>query len=121
MKFISGLNIRRLMRVHHLTIRMLATRMNITMKRVRAVRQDGITGECMCLDWYEAITGKGIFAPKVSLPDGYNGATMVFFAAPVETHGDLVKLHCAEPGRDFLMAWTLSTDVATAVSNQVHS
>lgn len=61
---LSGDNIRRLMRIHRMTIRALAVRMNITMKRVREVRLHGVTGECMSLDWYEAITGKGIFANK---------------------------------------------------------
>ena len=56
MKSLSGSAITRLMRVHKLTIRSLAKRMNITMKRVREVRALGVTGACMCRDWYEAIT-----------------------------------------------------------------
>lgn len=64
MKAISGWNICRLMRKHKMTIRGLASRMNITMKRVREVRQNGVAGHCMCLDWYEAITGTGIFLSK---------------------------------------------------------
>lgn len=34
--------------------------MQITMKRVRDVRANGVTGRCMCLDWYEAITNTGL-------------------------------------------------------------
>lgn len=49
------------MRSRRITIRALATRMNITMKRVREVREHGVEGQCMCLDWYEAITGSGLF------------------------------------------------------------
>jgi hypothetical protein len=55
MESLSGSAITRLMRVHKLTIRSLAKRMNITMKRVREVRAQGVTGACMCRDWYEAI------------------------------------------------------------------
>lgn len=62
MQSISGPMIRRLMRRHRMTIRALAKRMNITMKRVRHVREHGVEGHCMCLDWYEAISGTGIFA-----------------------------------------------------------
>lgn len=58
----SGSAIRRMMRVHHITIRALAKRMNITLKRVREVREIGVTGTCMCLDWTEAISGTGIFS-----------------------------------------------------------
>ncbi len=58
---LPGRYIQRLMRQHRITIRALATRMNITMKRVREVRQDGVNGRCMCLDWYEAITNTGLY------------------------------------------------------------
>lgn len=61
MNQISGWGIRRLMRIHKMTIRQTANRMNITMKRVREVRLNGVSGKCMCLDWYEAITNTGIF------------------------------------------------------------
>lgn len=66
MSKISGEGIKRLMRRHRITIRDLAQRMNITMKRVRDVRKDGVEGRCMCLDWVEGITGTGIFQAKVS-------------------------------------------------------
>lgn len=55
----------RLMRQHHVTIRDLAKRMRITMKRVREVRANGVCGPCMCLDWYQALTQTGIFSTKV--------------------------------------------------------
>ena len=41
----------------------------------------------------------------VSLPDGYNGHTMRFFADPVEVNGEAVKLRCAEPGKEYMVAW----------------
>ena len=57
------------MRRSHITIRELANRMNIPMTRVREVREKGVEGRCMCQDWYEAITGSGLFedtAPRSS-------------------------------------------------------
>lgn len=68
MRSISGSMICRLMRRHQVTIRVLAQRMNITMKRVREVREEGVEGHCMCLDWYEAISGTGFFASPASTP-----------------------------------------------------
>lgn len=53
-----GETIRRLMRQHKHTIRSLAKHMNITMKRVRDVRARGVTGQYVCQDWYEGITGE---------------------------------------------------------------
>lgn len=68
MRSISGSMICRLMRRHQVTIRALAQRMQITMKRVREVREKGVEGHCMCLDWYEAITATGVFTPNTSTP-----------------------------------------------------
>lgn len=61
LKHMSGWNVRRLMRLHKVSIRDLAARMSITMKRVRQVRSEGVAGELMCLDWYEAIACVGVF------------------------------------------------------------
>jgi hypothetical protein len=61
---LSASTVVRLMRGHKVTIRQLAARMNITMKRVREVRAQGVKGECMSLDWYEAITTTGLFDSK---------------------------------------------------------
>ncbi|GLZ73637.1 MULTISPECIES: hypothetical protein [Burkholderia] len=44
-------------------------------------------------------------ARVVFLPDGYNGHTMAFCAEPVAVEGNVVKLHCAEPGKEYLIAW----------------
>ena len=63
-KTVTGQEIRRLMRVHRITIRSLAARMQITMVRVREVRTQGLVGDAYCQDWQEAITGTGIFAAK---------------------------------------------------------
>ena len=65
MNRLPGLIIQKLMRRHKMTIRTLAKRMNITMKRVREVRDKGVEGNCMCLDWVEGITGTGFFKNKI--------------------------------------------------------
>lgn len=44
-------------------------------------------------------------ARVVFLPDGYNGHTMAFCAEPDVVEGNVVKLHCAEPGKEYLIAW----------------
>lgn len=72
----------------------------------------------MCLDWYEAITGTGLFAPIVTLPDGYAGDTMQFFITPIETDGQLVKLRPADPERSHLHKWARSEDVQAAIKMQ---
>ena len=47
----------------------------------------------------------------IKLPDGYNGHTEVFDTTPVEVYGDLVKLRCATPGKEYLIRWVLKSDV----------
>lgn len=61
---LPGRYIVKLMRKHKVTIKELAQRMNITQKRVRQVREQGVTGNGMCLDWFEAITLTGLFSQK---------------------------------------------------------
>ena len=53
---LTGVEIRRLMRVHRWTIRRMADRLAVTLKRVRQMRAAGVTGHSAC-DWYEALTG----------------------------------------------------------------
>lgn len=53
----SGKGICRLMRANHITIRQLAEKMGITLKRVREVRAAGLTDPAYVRDWREAITG----------------------------------------------------------------
>lgn len=48
--------VKRLMRQNRKTIRSLATQMNITMTRVRRVREEGVEGQEYCRDWLEALT-----------------------------------------------------------------
>lgn len=106
---ISGTVIVRLMRNYKMTIRAVATRMNITLKRVREVRLKGIEGECMCKDWMEAISGTGAFAPKVTLPDGYAGSTRQFFVDPIEIDKGLVKLACVDA--PYMHRWARKAEV----------
>jgi hypothetical protein len=54
---LSGRDLRTLMRRHHVTIRVLAQRMQIPMTRVRYRRQHGIAEWPILRDWVEAITG----------------------------------------------------------------
>ena len=53
---LSAATIRRLMRANRKTIRGLATRWNLTMKRVRQVRHQGVKGEAFVRDWFEMLT-----------------------------------------------------------------
>ena len=54
----DGKTIRHLMRTNHVTIRQLATKMDITIKRVRHVRQHGTSCPHAARDWIEAISGR---------------------------------------------------------------
>lgn len=54
---LSGSEIRGLMRKHRITIRELARRTGITMKRIRQVRERGIDQAAAVRDWCEAIAG----------------------------------------------------------------
>ncbi len=58
MLYVTGAILCRLMRRHHLTIRLLAQRLDIPMTRVRRRRQEGIDNRHVARDWIEAITGQ---------------------------------------------------------------
>ena len=47
----------------------------------------------------------------IQLPDGYNGAEMTFYAEPIETDGHLVKLQCAEAGKEYMHRWARKSDL----------
>ncbi len=55
---ISGKHVRHLMRINQATIRSLAAKMDITIKRVRHVRQHGTSNSYITRDWIEAIHGR---------------------------------------------------------------
>ena len=65
---LSGPEARALMRHCRVTIRDAATRATITMKRVRQVRREGVTGYLMVCDWIEIISGNNCFADVVANP-----------------------------------------------------
>lgn len=53
----SGKYLIRLMRVHKVTIRDLSKRTGITLKRIRQVREQGLTNLLAVRDWIEGVTG----------------------------------------------------------------
>jgi hypothetical protein len=57
MKTLSAQTIQHLMRKHHKTIRGIAKEWNLTMKYVRQVRTQGVSGEYYVMDWLEILTG----------------------------------------------------------------
>lgn len=60
---LSGPMVRRLMRRHGVTIRSLAQQYNITMKRVREVRNEGVRGFA-ANEWHFIITGAWLDMPS---------------------------------------------------------
>ena len=65
---LSGPEVRALMRHCRRTIRDTAKGANITMKRVRQVRAEGVTGYLMVCDWIEIISGNNCYAHIVAFP-----------------------------------------------------
>ena len=53
----TGTQLVRLMRTHRVTIRELKRRTSITLKRIRKVRETGLTDAATIRDWIQAITG----------------------------------------------------------------
>lgn len=81
---LSADEVKCLMRRHRITIRQLADKMQITMKRVRQVREAGIRGPAV-RDWMEHITGHdpgpvptryGINCPCEEAACGYCGCPL---------------------------------------------
>lgn len=57
MNHLSAQTIQHLMRKHRKTIRGIAQEWNLTLKRVRYVREHGVEGEAFVMDWLEILTG----------------------------------------------------------------
>lgn len=57
MDHITGPSVVKLMRKYNRTIRGLALSMNVSQVRIRQVREQGVNGRGMVMDWMEAITG----------------------------------------------------------------
>lgn len=55
----------------------------------------------------------------VGLPDGFNGHTANFVGEPVERDGNLVKLICADRGREYKIRWIADADLQSAIASQV--
>jgi hypothetical protein len=41
----------------------------------------------------------------IILPDGYNGHTAKFYIEPLEVDNNLLKLKCAEEGKEYMFRW----------------
>lgn len=46
----------------------------------------------------------------IQLKDGYNGQLVWFWRTPIARDGDLVKLRCAEKGREYMTSWRHKSD-----------
>ena len=53
----EGKEVKRLMRVHKVTIRELSARMQITQKRIRQIRESGLENPNVIRDWLQGILG----------------------------------------------------------------
>ena len=51
----------------------------------------------------------------IQLADGYNGTKALFDDNPIAIDGNLVKLQCAEAGKEYMTAWKHKNDVIAAV------
>jgi hypothetical protein len=47
----------------------------------------------------------------IVLPDGYNGHTYKYYTTPIEIDGILVKLRCAEKGKEYMCRWVMKCDL----------
>lgn len=50
----------------------------------------------------------------IELADLFNGHKMLFFVEPIAVDGNVVKLQCAEPGKEHLIAWKYKDDLDSA-------
>jgi hypothetical protein len=57
MQTLSAQTIQHLMRKHRKTTRGIAQEWNLTLKRVRYVREHGVEGDVFVMDWLEILTG----------------------------------------------------------------
>lgn len=57
---LSGVEVKALMRRHHKTIEELSFRLGISQKRLREVREKGLSDNLAVRDWLEAVTGEDV-------------------------------------------------------------
>ena len=53
----------------------------------------------------------------ITLPDGYNGHTEIFYSTPIDRTGDIVKLKCARPGKEYMFRWIQIQQLEAAMEN----
>ena len=87
---LSGDELVRLMRKHRMTISSLAFHVGATQKRVRQLRQTGLTDAAVIRDWLEAITGHdpGPVPKRWKIENAYEGAECHFCRYPL-FHNDV--------------------------------
>jgi hypothetical protein len=79
----EGKEVKRLMRVHNVTIRELSRRMQITQKQIRQIREIGLDNPNVIRDWLQGILGS-INAALVKKP----AQTSLRVAVPCAVGGD---------------------------------
>ncbi|ABO60221.1 hypothetical protein Bcep1808_7344 (plasmid) [Burkholderia vietnamiensis G4] len=89
------------------------------MKIAELVAQSaGIVGRRLPSVSLEASTAGKDNAPTVTLADGYDGRMVRFGANPIEVDGELVKLRCEEPGKEYMTAWRSADVLRDAIDSQ---
>ena len=51
----------------------------------------------------------------ITLPNGYNGDTVKCYAEPIQKDKDLLKLRCAEEGKEYMIRWVHKDDYNKAM------
>ena len=51
----------------------------------------------------------------ITLPDGFNGHTEIFYSTPIDRIGDTVKLACASPGKEYMIRWVYINQLEATV------
>lgn len=55
----------------------------------------------------------------ILLPDGYNGHMVKLYITPAYVEGNLVKLICAEPGKEYMFRWVRLEDYNKAIEKYI--
>lgn len=97
----TGPDVVRLMRKHHVTIEGLSFRLGISQKRIRKVREIGLTDSLAVRDWLQAITGSdpGPLPEKYRINHITEEGNCGFCGYPMgvgdETYGYMGELFCS--------------------------
>lgn len=54
-------------------------------------------------------------ADIITVADGYNGDLIDLYVKPIAHDGDMLKLRCAEPGKEYMVRWIRCADWESAV------